>query len=77
MGRGKMAPVLISVVAGYAVVNQLMLLVRLAEVSSVGVRVTRRVCMPVAPMVALRVRHSEPSLRVPLGGLTTWSKFSA
>jgi hypothetical protein len=54
-----------------------MLLVRLAVDSSVGVRVTLFVCMPVAPIVALRVRHAVPLLSVPLGGLTTWSRFSA
>ena len=71
------APVFLSVVALYVDVNQFMLLVELSVASSVGVSVTRSVCMPVAPIVALRVRHSEPSLSVPLGGLTTWSRFSA
>ena len=76
-GRGKTAPVLISVVAGYVDLNQAMLLERLAVASSVGVSVTLFVCMPMAPIVALRVRHTVPSLSVPLGGLTTLSRLSA
>ena len=68
---------LISVVAAYADVNQLMLLERLALTSSDGVSVTLTVRSPVAPIVTLRVRHSAPLLSVPLGGLTTWSRLSA
>ena len=48
-----------------------------AELSAVGVRITRLTCMLKRPMLEERVRQALPSACVPPGGKGMLSRFSA